>query len=271
MINCSCLLVALAATTPEPVSIAPLDSISLRAGGFVTQFDLDIHRDEGDIVGGSSSIDLDRELDLAEHTLIESVGLHWLPWTQHEFGLAYFNQRLSGTRRLEQEIDLDDVTFPIATTVYSTFSLESFEFHYTWWLIVDDEWALGPRFGYVDYRMRNRIQMLLGERGEPPEVRIAATWEDHVPTPTFGLDFRYVPAPSWRVSANAGWFEASFDNVSPVVASARAGLEYFFGDNLGLWVDYGLTHLDVDVHSGRFDGDVEIYEGGLRLGLVWRL
>ncbi|HEX7030296.1 MAG TPA: hypothetical protein VF254_06850 [Gammaproteobacteria bacterium] len=270
MTSCKLRNLALAAALLAPdcrAAVPPLDTVTLRAGGFVTQFDLMIHRDDDD----GSSIDLDSELGLEEHTLIESVGLAWQPWPRHEFGIEYFNQSLAGTRQLGRELVFEDETFPVATTVYSRFALESFEFHYTWWLFANDEWALGPRFGYADYRMNNRVELVLSEQGEPPAVRIAATWEDHMPAPTVGIDFRYVPAPGWRVSANAGWFKAEIGEVSPIVASARAGVGYFFSDELGVWLDYGLSHLDVDIESGGFDGQVEIYEGGLRLGLVWRM
>ncbi|HEX7047955.1 MAG TPA: hypothetical protein VF275_10345 [Gammaproteobacteria bacterium] len=266
--NRKLLVLVLALFAPAcDASITPLDTLALRAGGFLTQFDLAVHRAEDE----DDRIDFDQELGLEEHTLIESVSFAWRPWLRHEFGIGYFNQLLTGTRRLRRDLEFEDEVFPVATTVYSSFALESFEFHYTYWLFTNEDWALGPRFAFVDYRMRNRIEMLLGEAGEPPAVRVSALWQEHVPTPTFGVDFRYTPASNWRISANAGWFEAEFDKVSPVVASARAGVEYFFGDRLGIWLDYGLTHLDVGVRGSRIDGEVEIYEGGLRLGLVWRM
>lgn len=245
---------------------APLDTFVIRVGGFATRFDTTIRRaeDPGD------RLDFNDDLGLEDQKLIESIAVAWRPWRHHEFGVEYFDEELSGTRRLDRELELEEETFPLATTVSSTFGLEALEFHYTWWAAVHERWAVGLRVGYVDYSMRLRIRMLLGEQGEPPEVRVQATWDDHVPAPTIGVDFRMVPAERWRIGGNLGWFEAEFESVSPLIATARLGVEFFPWERVGVWADYGMSRLDARIHSSRFDGAVEIYEGGLRVGVTWR-
>lgn len=262
------LLLALSAPAGA-VETSPLDTFAFRVGGLVTRFDTTISSREDD--GTTEHLDFDRELGLQDRKLIESLAISGRPAQRHEIGLDYFNESLSGTRRLARDVRFQGETFPLATTVHSDFTLEAFEFHYTYWPVLHEHWALGMRFGFVDYRVRTRLRMLLGEQGEPPDVRVEAILDDDIPAPTFGLDLRIAPTSRWRFSTNVGWFEAEFKTVSPVIITVRSGVEFFLRRDLGLWVDYGMSHLDAAVHSSSFDGGVEIYEGGLRVGVIWRM
>lgn len=269
MTSCRWLALLLCASTAHAAPATPLDAFSMRVAGMMARFDTDIRvvYPDGDV----ESVDFDRELGLEDNKLIESFAVNWRPAMRHEFGIDYFNESLKGTRRLGRDIRLEGETFPFATTVQSRFTLEAFEFHYTYWPVQSEHWAAGMRFGLVDYRVRTHLRMLLGERGEPPEVSVEATVSEDIPAPTFGADFRYAPTPRWRFSFNVGWFEAKFKRVSPIIVTTRAGAEWLLFDDLGVWVDYGMSHLDADYRSSSFRGGLEIREGGLRIGVIWRM
>jgi hypothetical protein len=246
-----------------------LDDFSFRVGGMMTRFDTTLWSIGSD--GEADMFDFDRELGLKDEKLIEIGAVSWRTARRHEFGIDYFNESLSGTRKLDRDIEFQDEVFPLATTVRSNFTLEAFEFHYTYWPVLDEYSAVGLRIGFVDYRIRTHLRMLLGEQGEPPEVSVEAILADDIPAPTVGVDFRFAPAERWRIGAHLGWFEAEFKTVSPVIITIRAGVEYFLSEDFGVWSDYSLSRLDGDVHSSSFRGGVEIYEGGLRVGMSWRM
>lgn len=246
-----------------------LDDFSFRVGGMMTRFDTTLWSIGAD--GERDMLDFDRELGLKDEKLIEIGAVSWRTGKRHEFGIDYFNESLSGTRRLDRDIEFQDEVFPLATTVRSNFTLEAFEFHYTYWPMLDEHSAVGLRVGFVDYRVRTHLRLLLGEQGEPPDVRVEAVLSDDLPAPTIGIDFRFAPFDRWRVGAHVGWFEAKFKNISPLILTVRAGVEFALTRNLGVWTDYSMSRLDADVHSSSFQGGFEIYEGGLRLGMSWRM
>ncbi|HEX6927930.1 MAG TPA: hypothetical protein VF267_01675 [Gammaproteobacteria bacterium] len=246
------------------------DRVAIRVGGFVTRFDTVIRADEESGERGSE-IDFNEELGLQEHDIIEFVGFEWRPWDRHEFGLNYFEETLAGTRQLRRDIVFRDVDFAVNATVHTRFDVDAFEFHYTWWPLMRERWALGVRFGYMDYRVLAEMNLLLGEQGETPDVRVSARVVEYIPAPSFGIDVRVTPAPDWRITANAGWFEASFKTVSPDIITMRVGTEYLAWENVGLWADFGVNRMHADVHSSSFDGALKIQEGGLRLGVTWRM
>lgn len=246
-----------------------LDDFSVRVGGMMTRFDTTLWSIDSD--GERDVIDFDRELGLKDERLIEAGAVSWRTDENHEFGIDYFNESLTGTRKLDRDIEFQDEVFPLATTVRSNFTLEAFEFHYTYWPVLDDRSAIGLRVGYVDYRIRTHLRLLLGEQGEPPDVRVEAVLSDDIPAPTVGVDFRFAPFDRWRFGAHVGWFEAKFKNISPLIITVRAGAEWSLTQNLGVWTDYSMSRLDADVHSSSFTGGFEIYEGGWRVGMSWRM
>ena len=263
-------IVALLLPAEAIAAVELLDQFAIRVGGFATRFDTEIRRDDPD-GGRGTDIDFDKELGLEDRQVIEFIGADWRPWKRHEFGLNFFREEYRGTRRLNRDIVFGEETFALDSTVRSELALQAFEFHYTYWPIARETWALGFRVGYMDFRLHTAIELLLGIDGEAPSMVAETEVTEYIPAPSFGVDLRAMATPRWRVSAHVGWFEAKFKNISPVVATARIGLEYLPWENLGLWADYGLHYLDADVHTSRFDGALRIYQGGLRLGVTWRI
>ena len=256
---------------PLSLPAAPLDTFSIRVGGFLSQVNTEIRADDPLTGRQGSLIDFDQELGLEDRELIEFVGLAWRPWQRHEFGVSHFHERLEGGRRLGRDLEFAGHVFEFNADVYSKLVMESFEFHYTWWATVHEDWAAGIRFGYLDYRIATQVILLVSETGSSEVAGLRARTAYSFPAPSIGFDLRIQPAERWRVNASVGWLEADLERISPQILTARIGLEYLPWENIGLWVDAGLNHLDADIDREHVGGSVLIEEGGLRLGMTYRL
>lgn len=253
-----------------PVSgAAPLDDFSLRIGGFASRLETRLHFEETPYYD-AASVDFDEELSLDEDSVVEFVGISLRPWPRHQFDLNYFDQQMSGTRRLQRDLEFEGERFVIASVVRSSLSVHAIEFSYTLWAVLDPDWALGLRFGYMDYRLGASIGLLLGADGEPPELMAVARLDEHVPVPSLGLDYRVRVAPGWRLKFRIGWMEKQLSSVSPRVASLHAGVEYLPWEHFGAWLDFGLNRLDVATRRDTYNGDIRFDEGGVRVGAAWR-
>lgn len=248
----------------------PLDDFEVRVGGFVTHLDSIIRLDDPRGRRGSD-IDFDDELGLQDRDVIEIVSFDWRPWRRHEFGIEWFHESLSGTRMLQHEIDYGGEHFGLDTRVFSALILESTGYHYTYWPALHDDWALGMRFGFLDYRLSTRIEALFSESGDDGVIGVRVRTYDTLPVPSFGLDFRYRLSEHWRMNASLGWFKAKLNRVSPVVANAHVGIEFLAWENVGLWADLGLNDLDAEYRSELINGRFRLEEGGLRVGVSYRL
>lgn len=249
-----------------PLRAEPLDEFSIRVGGYANHFDTTIRVDDPRGRRGSE-IDFDRELGLEDRDVIEFISAAWRPWRQHEFGLGYFHQTLAGGRRLERELHYGEETFELDAFAYTALTLQSFEFQYTYWAVLREQWAIGLRFGHIDYRIGTRIET--GERGS--NERLIVRTGGSVPAPNFGFDLRAELANKWRFNASLGWLEANVDKYSPIITTLRFGVEYLAWENVGLWADFGQNRIASGVDGKDIAGRVEIEEGGVRLGVTYRL
>lgn len=253
----------------SPLEAEPLDEFSIRVGGYATHFDTRIRIDDPRGRRGSD-IDFDSELGLEDQDLIEFVSTAWRPWRKHEFGLNYFHQTLAGGRQLQRELHYDDETFEVDAFAYTALTLESFEFHYTYWAVLREGWAVGLRFGHLDYRMATRIEVAERESGEHLLVRSSVS----IPAPNFGLDMRAELAEKWRFNASLGWLEADVGKFSPIITTLRFGVEYLAWEQVGLWADLGINRIASSVErldEDDISGQIAIEEGGVRLGVTYRL
>lgn len=248
-----------------PIEAKPLDEFSVRVGGYATHFDTRIRVDDPRGRRGSE-IDFDRELGLEDQDLIEFVATAWRPWRKHEFGLNYFHQTLAGGRQLQRELHYGDETFAVDALAYTALTLESFEFHYTYWAVLRENWGVGLRFGHLDYRMATRIEIAERESDERLLVRTSAS----IPAPNFGFDLRAELAEKWRFTASLGWLEADVGKFSPIITTLRFGVEYLAWEQVGLWADFGINRIASSVDGRDLSGRVEIEEGGVRLGVTYR-
>lgn len=250
-------------------SAAPLDRFALHVGGFASRLETSLHFSETDFYD-ATSVDFDEELALDEENIVEFVGISSRPWPRHQFDINYFDQQMSGTRRLQRDLVFEGERFVIHSVVRSRLGIRAIEFSYTWWAVLEPDWAFGLRLGYMDYQLHASIGLLLSADGERPELMAVASFDEHVPVPSLGLDFRYRMAPGWRLKFRVGWLERKLSSVSPRVVSFHAGAEYLPWENFGAWVDFGVNRLDVETRRDTYNGAVRLDEGGVRVGVAWR-
>lgn len=257
------------ALAPEAAA-TPLDDFAIRVGGLATHFDATIRADDPRGRRGSE-IDFDRELGLEDRDVIEFLSMAWRPRERHELGVSYFHQTLAGGRTLERDLEFRGELFEFDAAVYSALTHQSIEFHYTYWAHLDERFALGVRFGHMDYRIATRIEVMSSDSGDPLESRLRVTTRSTVPVPSIGIDFRMRLAENWRLNASAGWLEANFRYVSPRITTARVGFEYFPWEKIGFWSDIAFNRVRASYQREWRSGMIEIREGGLRLGVTYRL
>ncbi|HEY0335585.1 MAG TPA: hypothetical protein VGC74_18090 [Stenotrophomonas sp.] len=253
---------------PSAQAVEPLDRFSVRASGYVTSFDTEIRAD-GEI-GRGTQVNLHRDLGLDESNIIANFGLTWRPWQRHEFGLSYYTKDADATRVIDRDIEFEDHLYETSSTIRSQASLDSYEASYTWWAASRERWALGPRVGVIWYRMQLRISLEADVNGNQMGSSVSDEVSADLPAPTIGAGWRWTPAEDWRVSADAGYFTVSIDDIDGDVYFGRAGVEWFPWERAGFSLDYTATRIKVDSNRDSFNGSVEFNDAGLRLGFVYR-
>ncbi|TQD51299.1 porin family protein [Lysobacter aestuarii] len=261
----------LLASVAVPVhAVEPLDTFSIKLGGYASRFDTQLSVDGGNLEG--TEIDLDRDLNLDQDSTIGLVGISWRPFEHHEFGLNYYQDDVSATKVLQRDIVFDGVTYETDTTVRAERNLDTYEAYYVWWAASHENWALGPRLGLVWYNLDFGIDLTVDANGNP--VGSGAGFDrdanGDVPAPAIGGGWRWTPADDWRISADLGYFSADISDVDANVTYARAGVEWFPWDNWGFWVDVTANRIDADLKKDDFRGNFDFREEGVRVGVAYR-
>ena len=91
-------LAALSSLALPAQAVEPLDTFSVRIGGYTSSFDTEL-RANGETTEGTE-IDLDRDLDMDDGDVVGFVGFIVWAWELHEFGLSLYSKDSSKTRVL---------------------------------------------------------------------------------------------------------------------------------------------------------------------------
>lgn len=258
----------LAAPVSEALAVEPLDTFSARIGGYITRFDTDVRAD-GETQNGTP-LNLDRDLGLDDSNTIAYVSVAWRPWDKHEFGVAYYQDDADATRVLQRDIVFEGTTYETAATIRAEISRDTYEAYYTWWAASHDNWALGPRFGLVWYRLQMGISLEADANGNPVGGTVSNKVDADLPAPTIGGSWRWTPAEDWRISADAGYFQAEIGNVDADVAYGRLSVEWFPWERTGFSLDYTATRVEADASKANFSGNMDLVDSGIRAGVVYR-
>lgn len=264
----SLVLVALAVDPASAESIPPVDDVRVRLGGYLTQFDTEIRADGTTEAG--TPIDLENDFDLGEEDFVVFAGAEWTPWERHTFSLGYFQDQQSNSRVLTREIQFRDQLFETTSEVSAKFEIESTDIGYTYWAFLGEDSAFGIRAGLAAYRLSLDLDAVLEADGTEASEERRAEAKTDLPIPTIGVDWRWTPGDQWRLYANAGYLEGDTGDYDASMFSYRLGVEYFPAPSIGIWLDVGENDISANVSRPRFNGDLDLAEGGVRAGLSWR-
>jgi hypothetical protein len=261
-------LAALSAIAPSAHAVEPLDTFSVRLGGYTSSFDTEVRAD-GETSQGTE-VDLERDLDMDPDHLVGFVGFSWRPWEHHEFGLSYYATDTSKTKVLERDIEFDGTIYEANATVDTDWDIDAYEAYYVWWAASHETWALGPRVGMLWYSVDLKLSMEVDSNGNQIDGSIRNEVNTDLPAPTIGGAWRWTPSEQWRISAEAGYLSANVSSVDADIAFGRAGVEWFPWENWGFSADYVVNRIKAESDQDDFDGDFHFVDRGFRLGMVYR-
>jgi len=267
----TCLALAAVALSPTQArAVEPLDVFSARIGGYITRFDTQVRGDTETERG--TEIDFDRDLDLAQGNAIAYVGATWRPWTNHEFGVSYFQTDSSRERQINRDFEFNGTQYQSQSTIRSESAIDAYEAHYTWWAANHQNWALGPSVGLAWYKFDLEIQLERDANGNVVTGVARDSVSADLPVPTLGGSWRWVPAgnDAWRVGADAGWFSANAGGYDAQVWQGRIGVEWFPWERWGFSLDYTARKINGDADTDSFRGSLDFLDSGIRLGAVYR-
>lgn len=265
----TCLATLLFASGPVLADPLPaLDRASVGVGVFSNRLNIDGRIDGSADVQGSQR-DFDETLRFGNRREISLYEASFLVGERHQIDLRRYSDERIRTVELDERLSFNGEVFPIQASLRGNVEFSVDEFAYGYWLREQTRTPIGLQLGVLRLEgrlgLRGRIEIEdVGEAEGGSEVR------EHVYAPLVGLNTRHLLGERWRLFGEARWIRLHIGGVRGNALSARAGIEYFPWENLGLALQYGGSRIAAEQSKDDLAGELEVGFAGPQMLLRLR-
>lgn len=239
----------------------PWDSpFQLQIGAFNAKADTTIRLDS-EIGGGiGTSVNFEGDLGISDSKTVPQFDFLWRINPRHGIEGSYISLKRDGSRTLTGQINWGEASFPVSTTVNSTFDTDTLRVAYRYSPINDNGNELALLLGLHYTKMKASISNAAGTISDEGSV--------DYPLPTLGLRGSMRLADHWRLAGFAQFLKLKIDQYDGELLNFGGGIEWAFSRNAyaGLAYNYYRYKLTSEKTNARgefdftFDGP-QIYVG----------
>jgi len=249
----------------------PWEKGSLKFGGFVAAFDSDVgfgvNHAAGVTINAEELLGLDTSLTVFRADAMYRPGKS----LRHQIDLSYARYHRDGSATLSEELEINDVTYPVGAHVKTVFNFDIIRGDYTYAILQDERMRIALGLGV--YAVPLRYSLDVETTGGRTVVEGADTT---LPLPALALrgEFQLVP----KLFLNSA-IDAMYLNISDFKGSlldVNVALEYRPWKHFGFGVGYNAMSVDVEAESNNssypgadFVGTVGVRFTGLMLYGKW--
>lgn len=234
----------------------PIDRANLSLGVYHADINADARVDgENGAIG--SDVNFERDFGLANDRAIGRVRFSFLIGDSQGFEVDAYRLRREGSAVLDRAVSYDGRSYDVDAAVYGRLNLDFASVAYRCWIPAGerDVWGIGLGGGY--YRIRGVVE---GEAtldgGETEFARVedsASAW-----APLLELGWRHAFSNNMRVYADISGVEKHWGNLTGHIHNANLGLEWYFLQNVGLGLEYGVQRILVNTDRDDFNGRLKL-------------
>ena len=240
----------------------PWEKFRISVGGFTTQSDTTLQINSGSL-GVGAVVDLEDALGVERgfSTYRIDAGYQLGATRRHQIEFHYFDAKRSGTKSLDEQVEIGDEVFPIGASVDTEFRLRFVNFDYVYNFLMDDRVRLGASIGLHTTRVGLKVES--GDLGLLEDEAFTA------PLPMLGLRADVILAPKWRLKTDINLFYLEYDGYTGRLGDTYVGLEYLpfkhFGFGAGINnVNYRIE-ADSDSPGTDLNGELKFQLTGFML------
>ena len=248
------------AIAQEPANVwMEQDRSSVDVGAYYATYDTKfrLSSDQGD---AGTIVDIETDFGLDESRTKPFLHANYRFRPRHRLDFAYYDLSRDGTKIIERDIDLGDVSFPEGATIVSKFDYRVAKLTYSYSLLqnqnVDLALAAGIYTAFFDFHAMD-IDTGLSE-GE----------DGTAPVPIIGLRVTYLINRRWTANAYLEYFEIDNSNADGRYIDGTVSLEYRFREKTGVGFAYNSVNVEGD--DKESDDEGEFKYNGLLLYLFYK-
>jgi len=258
------------AQTGSPAQALLDDKFVASMGLFVVQSDVTAR------LNGQSSTNPDVDFDKtfgkpSDSTRFRADAL-WRITPTHHARFMYFNDNVSRSATISQDIKWGDYTFQANGVVQSERKYSIFELAYEYAFMRQPTYEVAGTFGvhYSDVSLKlSGSGTITDSNGNiSPIGSVSKEGSAPVPLPVIGLRAGWVVAPQWYIDGQAQFFKVNVNGVDGSLSDLRLGATWMFNPNFGLGLGYNRFYTRVDVSKDAYNGNVKFGYSGFQTYLT---
>jgi hypothetical protein len=245
--------------TAKPESrFLPWEKGSVKFGGFIAAFDstigFGINEAAGVEINAEKLLDLDTSLTVLRLDAMYRPGKS----LRHQIDLSWAAYHRDGSATLNEEIEINDMTFPVGAKVDTVFNFDIIRGDYTYAILQDERMRIALGLGVYAVPLRYSVEV--ETTGGRTKIEGADTT---LPLPALALraEFQLVPRLFLNTYMDAMYLEIS--DFKGSLLDVNVGLEYRPWKYVGFGVGYNSMSVDVQGESDSSD-----YPGANFIGTV---
>ncbi|MGD9189641.1 MAG: hypothetical protein PVI89_15585 [Desulfobacteraceae bacterium] len=250
----------------EETSDSPWETYGFSAGYFISNLNTTFR------IGSAVALDVDVEefLDLDSSNNVFRVGGLWRfsDNQRHRLDLSWFGYRRSGSKIINEDIEIEDrdgdpITVLAGTEVDAFFNIDLYQLKYGYSFLQDDRLDIALDVGLYVMPIEYGITVSGTLENEGQQDFIA-------PLPTLGLRLDIALAPKWYLRSGSHYFYLKYDRFRGSLITGYTALEYKPWQHVGIGLGFDSFRLGVeaegeDYPSIDFRGNIDFEYVGAQL------
>jgi len=244
------------------------DRVVVLLGGFVVSSNID-----GSLLGSANttnqSIDFNKQFGTdVDQTRWRGEVLWRITPTQH-LRFSYFDNDISRTRPIDQDLAWGDYTFKAGGQVTAETKFRVYELDYEFAFLRRPNYEIvavaGIHLDDLSLKLAGNASLTVDTPNGPVEQGATFTKTSEsvpAPLPVFGFRGDWAVTPHVYVDAAAEVFGLSYQGIDGNWSDLRAGATWMFSERFGVGIGYDRFATHVDVGKGTFNGRLNFgYQG----------
>ena len=210
-------------------------------------------------------IDVTEDFDFNRSESIFAGNFMWRFSRNKKWSLSveYFGVKSNHNITLEDDIEWEDVTYPVGVEVDAGFRINMYRIFFGRSIVQKQNHELGGGLGVHAMDIRTFIE------GEAYIDDVSAGFERKsvsvvAPVPNIGFWYYYTPNDKWALTARVDWFAITIDKYGGSLWNLAPGVKYQVFKNVGVGLNYRYIKTSISVDEDDWHGDVDlIFQGPL--------
>jgi len=257
------------AKTSTPAQGLIDNSFVVNAGAYLVGTDMKVSLNGN--AANNSEIDLNSNFDKPTDATRTRLDALWRINPKHHVRFLYFNNDVTRTKTLAQDISYGDYTFISGSYLESQSKLTVYELAYEYAFMHEPDYEVAASAGvhYMDMSLQfsGNAQYSDGTTTYPASFT-SKTSNLPAPLPLIGVRGGWAVAPEWYLDAQAQFLKIGYEGYDGYWSDLRAGATWMFSRNFGIGMGYNVFALNVNVSRPNFDGKLKMGYSGLQAFLT---